>query len=119
MASWAPGGDTSSRIAFDSWDAALRKWDKNQDRKLTRREIEDANVLDRFYRMDLDQSGDLNEQEWNRHAEIFQRAQNVVLAIKPSAASGELSAGRLNDADAGTALVATVIGAVTARHAAR
>ena len=34
------------------------------------------------------------------------------------AASGELSAGRLNDTDAGTALVATVLGAVTARHAA-
>jgi AcrR family transcriptional regulator len=35
------------------------------------------------------------------------------------AASGELSAGRVNDADAGTALVATVLGAVTAGHAAR
>jgi AcrR family transcriptional regulator len=35
------------------------------------------------------------------------------------AASGELSAGRLDDAAAGTALVATVLGAVTARHAAR
>ena len=35
------------------------------------------------------------------------------------AASGELSAGRVNDTDAGTELVATVLGAVTARHAAR
>jgi AcrR family transcriptional regulator len=35
------------------------------------------------------------------------------------AASGELSAGRLNDADAGTALVATILGAVTAGQAAR
>jgi AcrR family transcriptional regulator len=35
------------------------------------------------------------------------------------AASSELSAGRLNDADAGTALVATILGAVTARRAAR
>jgi len=35
------------------------------------------------------------------------------------AASGELSAGRLNDADAGTALVATILGAVTAGRAAR
>ena len=35
------------------------------------------------------------------------------------AASGELGAGRLNDADAGTALVATILGAVTARPAAR
>ena len=35
------------------------------------------------------------------------------------AASGELGAGRVNDADAGTALVATVLGAVTARPAAK
>ncbi len=35
------------------------------------------------------------------------------------AASGELSAGRLDEADAGTALVATILGAVTARHATR
>src|SRR3954452_14197600 len=34
------------------------------------------------------------------------------------AASGELAAGRLDDADAGTALVATILGAVTARHVA-
>jgi AcrR family transcriptional regulator len=35
------------------------------------------------------------------------------------AASGELGAGRVDDADAGPALVATILGAVTARHASR
>jgi AcrR family transcriptional regulator len=35
------------------------------------------------------------------------------------AASGELGAGRVDDADAGPALVATILGAVTARPAAR
>jgi AcrR family transcriptional regulator len=35
------------------------------------------------------------------------------------AASGELGAGRVDDADAGTALVATILGALTARHAIR
>jgi TetR/AcrR family transcriptional regulator, mexCD-oprJ operon repressor len=34
------------------------------------------------------------------------------------AASGELGAGRVTDADAATALVATILGAVSDRHAA-
>jgi outer membrane protein assembly factor BamB len=45
--------------------------------------------------MDLDQNGGLDEKEWNRHAEVFRRAQNAVLALKPSSARGELSAGDL------------------------
>jgi len=92
MASWAPGGDASSRISLDSWTNALAKWDRNHDGKLTRGEIADANVLDRFFRMDLNQSGDLDQQEWERHANVFRRAENALLAIKPSSDSGELSA---------------------------
>lgn len=84
MASWSPGGDAGSRIALESWKSALEKWDKNKDGKLAKAEVEDAQVLDRFFRMDLDQSGDLIQTEWDRHAEVFRRAQNVVLALKPS-----------------------------------
>lgn len=93
MASWAPGGDAGRRLALDSWPAALAKWDRNHDGKLAKAEIEDREVLDRFYRMDLDQNGLLDEQEWNRHAEVFRLAQNAVLAIKPSSTRGELGAG--------------------------
>jgi outer membrane protein assembly factor BamB len=39
--------------------------------------------------MDLNQDGLLNQQEWERHAAVFRRAQNAVLAIKPSG-RGEL-----------------------------
>ena len=91
MASWAPGGDAGKRIALDSWSAALAKWDKNQDGKLSRTEINDREVLDRFYRMDLDQSGTLDQKEWERHAAFFQRAQNALLSLKPSG-HGELGA---------------------------
>ncbi len=91
MASWSPGGDPSSRIALDAWDAALAKWDADKNGQLTRAEIKDANVLDRFFRMDLDQSGQLTEGEWNRHAEVFRRAQNALLAIQPSKAHGQLA----------------------------
>ncbi len=91
MASWAPGGDAGKRLSLDPWPSALAKWDKNSDGKLSRSEIEDREVLDRFYRMDLDQSGTLEQTEWERHATFFQRAQNAVLALKPSG-RGELSA---------------------------
>ena len=90
MASWAPGGDMGRRLALDSWSVALTKWDRNHDGKLARAEIDDREVLDRFYRMDLDQNGFLDEKEWNRHAEVFRRAQNAILALKPPLARGEL-----------------------------
>ena len=90
MASWAPGGDSGKRITLLSWQAALEKWDANHDGKLARHEINDPEVLDRFVRMDLDQDGALDQKEWERHAEVFRRAQNAILAIKPSG-NGELN----------------------------
>ena len=89
MASWAPGGDAGKRLALDPWPAALAKWDADHDSKLSKSEIDDKEVLDRFNRMDLNQDGRLNQPEWERHAEFFSRAQNAVLAIKP-AGRGEL-----------------------------
>ncbi len=92
MASWAPGGDPGKRLVLDPWPVALAKWDKNHDSKLAKTEIDDPEVLDRFNRMDLDQNGLLDQQEWERHAVFFRRAQNAVLAIKPSG-RGELAEG--------------------------
>ncbi len=84
MAAWAPGGDAGSRLNFGSWKNALEKWDKNNDSRLSKEEIDDGAVLDRYYRMDLDQDGLLNQPEWERMATVFNRAENVALAIKPS-----------------------------------
>jgi outer membrane protein assembly factor BamB len=90
MASWAPGADAGGRISLEAWDAALSKWDKNSDGALTKAEVDDKEVLDRFYRMDLDRSATLNQKEWDRHADVFRRAQNAILALKPSG-PGQLS----------------------------
>ncbi len=83
MASWSPGGDPGKRLELDPWPAALTKWDHNHDGKLARSEIDDREVLERFNRMDLDQDGMLNQQEWERHAVFFRRAQNAMLALEP------------------------------------
>jgi outer membrane protein assembly factor BamB len=92
MASWSPGGDAGKRLELPPWPAALAKWDANHDGKLSRDEIDDREVLDRFFRMDLDQDGLLDQKEWERHAEVFRRAQNAILALKP-AGHGEQGAG--------------------------
>jgi len=94
MASWSPGGDPANRLTLDAWPTALAKWDKNKDGRLSRDEIDDQEVLNRFARMDLDQSGDLDEKEWERHASVFRKAQNALLAIKPSG-KGEIGEGTL------------------------
>jgi outer membrane protein assembly factor BamB len=90
MASWAPGGDASQRITLPAWSEALTLWDANKDGRLVRDEIKNRDVLDRFFRMDLDQSGGLDQHEWEHHAEVFRRAENALLALKP-AGSGDLS----------------------------
>src|SRR6266478_1068499 len=89
MASWTPGGDQAKRLELDPWPVALSKWDKNGDGKPAKTEIDDREVIERFNRMDLDQDGALNQQEWERHAAVFHRAKNAVLALKPSG-RGEL-----------------------------
>ena len=89
MASWSPGGDTGKRVTFLSWTNALAKWDSNSDGRLAKSEIDDSQVLDRFYRMDLDKDGLLNQPEWERQAAVFSKAQNAVLALKPDG-RGEL-----------------------------
>ena len=89
MGSWTPGGDSTMRILMDPWAEALRKWDRNNDGRLVKDEITDKIMNDRFFPMDLDQSGELLQEEWERYAAVFQQAQNGILAIKPSAAGGE------------------------------
>jgi outer membrane protein assembly factor BamB len=93
MASWTPGGDSSMRIRMEPWAGALRKWDTNNDGRLYRNEITDTVMNDRFFPMDLDRSGDLKQEEWERYAAIFLRAQNGILAIRPSGAGGEQNEG--------------------------
>ena len=83
VASWTPGGDTTNRISMQVFADALAEFDNNKDGQITRQELPKGPVLERFYRMDLDQSGGLSETEWNKYAEVFRRAQNVAIAVRP------------------------------------
>ena len=82
VATWSPGGDVGQRISMEAWETAVPMYDKNADGKIARDELQPGAVLTRFYRIDLDQDGGLSQLEWERHASVFDRAENAALAIK-------------------------------------
>lgn len=91
MATWTPGGDSGERIAMEAFPDALEKYDKNSDEMVSKEELpEGSPVIDRFFRIDLNQNQQLEENEWNRHAAVFDRAKNVAIALEPGT-SGELT----------------------------
>ncbi|MGD9723919.1 MAG: PQQ-binding-like beta-propeller repeat protein [Pirellulales bacterium] len=88
ICTWSPGGDTDARIAMEPWAQALQLWDKNDSRLLEKKELPVGEVQSRFYRIDLDDSQSLDEQEWNKYARIFELAQNSLAALEPDAQGG-------------------------------
>jgi len=83
VATWSPGGDAAERVAMEPWEVAAKQWDQDDDGKLRREELPEGPALERFFRIDLNQDGGLDENEWTRHARVFDLAENKVLAIRP------------------------------------
>lgn len=91
LATWSPGGDADSRIAIESFSEACTSFDSDGNGLLTRGELPAGGaVLERFYRIDLNQDGSLDQDEWARHAMVFEQSQNVAVALEPGS-SGKLS----------------------------
>lgn len=82
VSTWSPGGDTEARAAMEPWDVALKQWDANKDAKLTREECTNKDVLDRFFRIDLDQNQLLDQAEWVKYARVFELARNSVMVLR-------------------------------------
>ncbi len=91
MATWTPGGDPSDRIAMEPFPEALDKYDRDGDKAISKKELPAGSpVIDRFFRIDLNQNEKLEEAEWNRHAAVFDKAKNVAFALEPGT-RGELN----------------------------
>ena len=93
LATWTPGGDRSDRIAMRPFHEALQTHDQNGDGRIAQEELSAGPVLQRFFRIDLDQNGFLDEAEWTRHAKIFAAAQNVAMAVRLGDAAGDANRG--------------------------
>ncbi len=84
VATWSPGGDTDARIAMEPWGVALGMWDESKDGKLQNAELPAGEVRSRFFRIDLNSDQTLDQIEWEKYAEIFEKAQNTLVALKSS-----------------------------------
>ena len=84
VSTWSPGGDLGERVSMEPWAEATAKFDQNGDRQITRDELSaDSPVVPRFFRIDLNQDNGIDQAEWEKHAAVFDRAQNATLAIRP------------------------------------
>jgi len=84
IASWTPGGDLTERISMEPFPEALKTLDKNKNKKIAKTELPKGSpVAARFFRIDLDQDGELDSAEWKHHAGVFKNAQNVAMSVRP------------------------------------
>ena len=93
-ASWNIGGDEGARITMPPFEEFARENDRDHDGKLTRAEIPDGPVRDRFTQMDVNKDGQVTPEEWRDMAEMFLKAGNAVLAIRPGG-TGDITATHL------------------------
>lgn len=82
-ASWNVGGDEGDRVVMPPFDEFAREHDQNQDGKLTPNEIPAGPVRERFAQTDLNKDGEVTAAEWQKMREMFAKAGNALLAIRP------------------------------------
>ena len=82
-ASWNIGGDEGDRISMPAFKEFSGEHDANKDGQLSRAEIPAGPVRDRFTQMDLNKDGIVTAAEWANMAEMFAKAENAVIALRP------------------------------------
>ncbi len=90
-ASWNVGGDAGSKYNMPRFEDYARDNDKDGDGRISLKEITSEILKGRFNQMDLDKDGLVTAEEWRGMAEMFARAENALLAIKPGG-RGEIAA---------------------------
>ena len=93
-ASWNIGGDEGARITMPLFEEFARDHDKNQNGKLSPDEIPAGPVRERFTQMDVNKDGLVTAAEWAGMRDMFAKAGNAVLAIRPGG-QGDITATHL------------------------
>jgi outer membrane protein assembly factor BamB len=82
-ASWNIGSDPGDRITMEPFAEFAKSNDRDKDGQLTREEIPAGPIRERFNQMDLNKDGLVTPTEWQLMADMFVKAGNAVLAIRP------------------------------------
>jgi outer membrane protein assembly factor BamB len=87
---YAAGGDEGARIEISPFDEIIKGLDKNANGKLEAEELPKGPVLERFTQFDTDKDGSISKAEYERFRTLFQKGQNVILAVRPGG-TGDVS----------------------------
>lgn len=90
-AGWTPGSGVPKMPAFD---ALLAQADANHDGAISQNEAPQGPARHHFLYLDADKDGLLTRAEWEAMAEIFDRSENALLAVRPGG-RGEVTATHL------------------------
>jgi outer membrane protein assembly factor BamB len=80
---WAAGGDAEAPIRAEPFDAVVKEFDANQNGKLEAAELKKGPIAERFSQVDFDKDGSITRDEYERFRDLFEKGQNVLLAIRP------------------------------------
>jgi outer membrane protein assembly factor BamB len=82
-ASWNYGADQGDRFTMPPFDEFIAQYDKNKDGKFIKDELPPGPVRDRFSQTDVNHDDVITRAEWEGMAEMFMKAGNALLAIRP------------------------------------
>jgi outer membrane protein assembly factor BamB len=83
VAGWAAGGDAEERFNLVSFSELMAAQDANENDQLEEREVPEGPLKTRFHQFDRDKDSHVTRQEYENMRQIFARAENVLLAIRP------------------------------------
>lgn len=90
VAGWSAGGDAEAPIRAEPFDSVIKTLDANANGKLEKDELKSGPIAERFTQVDLDKDGSITRQEYERFRDLFEKGQNVIMAIKPGG-QGEIT----------------------------
>lgn len=83
VAGWSAGGDPGERLALAPFEQVVGTLDANQNGTFEKEEIKEGPVQSRFTQCDRDKDGHITRAEYDEFQTLFDKSQNVVMAIKP------------------------------------
>jgi outer membrane protein assembly factor BamB len=91
VAGWSAGGEPGDRIRLEPFADFAAQYDDNKNGTLEPKETAASTAISsRFTQCDRDKDGHVTKAEYNEFQMLFDKSQNVVLAIKPGG-SGDVS----------------------------
>ncbi|MEX0728495.1 MAG: PQQ-binding-like beta-propeller repeat protein [Planctomycetaceae bacterium] len=93
VAGWSAGVDEGTRLVLEPWDREIPRIDKNKNGSIEKDELDeqkDAAIFHRFVQADRNKDAVVSRAEYERFRELFDKSQNVILAVKPGGA-GEIT----------------------------